>query len=144
MRQATILASIAALLGLLISGGQALAQEEDVFPEVVFQTSTDVDNVPGNYQLVTLVLGFEPGAWTPWHFHGGDGLVTVLEGEMTLEVLGQEPQSYAPGDQWREHVGLPHRAGNDSDEPAQLAVTFILPVDVATTVPLDIEQDPAD
>lgn len=25
---------------------------------------------------------------TPLHFHGGDGLVTVLEGVMTLEVLG--------------------------------------------------------
>jgi quercetin dioxygenase-like cupin family protein len=95
-----------------------------------------VHNVPGEFQLVTLVLGFPPGAWTPWHFHGGEGLVTILEGEFTLEILGQEPQTYGPGDHWKEHLGMPHRAGNETDQPARLAVTFILPVGTPTTIAL--------
>jgi quercetin dioxygenase-like cupin family protein len=114
---------------------------DGVFPEVIFQTSTEVDNVPGNYRLVTLVLGFPPGAWTPWHYHGGDGLVTVLEGEMTLELAGQEPQRYAPGEQWREYIGMPHRAGNETDEPARLVVTFILAEGAPATVALDIPSE---
>lgn len=122
---------------LAVTAGLTLAQEEEVFPEVVFQTATEVSNVPGDFQLVTLVLGFPPGAWTPLHMHGGDGLVTVLEGEMTLHVLGDEPRTYRPGDQWREHVGMPHRAGNESGERAVLAVTFILPVGTPTTIPLE-------
>lgn len=137
----SILRIASAILALILAMGLTVAQEEDVFPEVIFHTQAEVHNVPGDFQLVTLVLGFPPGAWTPWHFHGGEGLVTVLEGEFTLELLGQEPQTYGPGEQWKEHLGMPHRAGNETDEPARLVVTFILPVGTPTTVPLpDIPQ----
>jgi len=128
--------------GIVLSAAMALtfaaAQvEQDVFPDVIFQTETQVESIPGDFRLVTLVLGFEPGAWTPLHFHGGHGLVTVLEGEMTLEVLGQDARTYGPGDAWPERVAVPHRAGNESDEFAMLTVTFILPADVPTTVPIE-------
>jgi quercetin dioxygenase-like cupin family protein len=128
---------MSASLALSLSAGLAFAQEEDVFPKVVHNTSTAVNTVPGDFQLTTLVLEFPPGAWTPLHMHGGDGLVTVLEGEMTLEVLGQDAQTYGPGDQWKEYVAKPHRAGNETDETARLVVTFILPADVPTTIPLE-------
>jgi quercetin dioxygenase-like cupin family protein len=123
-----------AVLALAIAPYSLAQGEADVFPDVVHQTETLVHNVAGEFKLVTLVLAFEPGAWTPLHFHGGDGLVTVLEGEMTLEVLGQDARTYGPGDMWPERVGVPHRAGNESDEPALLTVTFVLPVDVPTTI----------
>lgn len=141
MKRLSTLLLTGTLLALVLPTGVGVASDEDVFPEVIFRTSTEVDTVPGNFEMVTLVLGFEPGAWTPWHYHGGDGLVTVLEGEMTLEVAGREPQSYGPGDQWKEYVGLPHRAGNESDAPAQLAVTFIVAEGAPTTVPLDIPAE---
>jgi quercetin dioxygenase-like cupin family protein len=125
-----------AVLALVTTGSVAVAQSEDVF-QVVYQTSTEVNTVPGDFRLVTLVIDFPPGTWTPLHFHGADGLVTVLEGEVTLEVLGQEPRTFQPGDMWKEHVGLPHRAGNDSDAPARITVTFIAQVDAPITVPLE-------
>jgi quercetin dioxygenase-like cupin family protein len=36
------------------------------------------------FDVVQLVLDFAPGAWTPLHTHGGEALVTVLAGELTL------------------------------------------------------------
>jgi quercetin dioxygenase-like cupin family protein len=138
MRHPKTLIKTLVALAVALSAAHATAQPEaEVFPDVVHHTETVVNTIPGEFKLVTLVLAFEPGAWTPLHFHGGDGLVTVLEGEMTLEVLGQEPQTYGPGDMWPERVGVPHRAGNESDEPALLTVTFVLPVDVPTTVPVE-------
>jgi quercetin dioxygenase-like cupin family protein len=138
MTRSTSLTKTIVALAFALSAALAVAQHEaDVFPDVIHHTETVVNTVPGEFKLVTLVLAFEPGAWTPLHFHGGDGLVTVLEGEMTLEVLGQEPRTYGPGDMWPERVGVPHRAGNAADEPALITVTFILPIDVPTTVPVE-------
>lgn len=121
----------------LAASTAGLAQEADVFPEIVHQTSTPIANVPGDFELVTLVLAFDPGAWTPLHMHGGDGLVTVLEGAMTLEMLGEDPRPYATGEQWKEHVGRPHRAGNEGAERAVISVTFVLPRGTPTTIALE-------
>jgi quercetin dioxygenase-like cupin family protein len=138
MRRSTTLTTTIVALAFALVAAQGVAQHEaDVFPEVIHHTETVVNTVPGEFKLVTLVLAFEPGAWTPLHFHGGDGLVTVLEGEMTLEVLGHAPRTYGPGEMWPERVGVPHRAGNETDERALLTVTFVLPVDVPTTVPVE-------
>jgi quercetin dioxygenase-like cupin family protein len=128
--------STGCLLGLLVLGS-AYASEEEVFPKVVHQTSAEVSNVPGEFELKTLVLEFPPGAWTPLHMHGADGLVTVLAGEMTLDVTGQEPRTYGVGDHWRERVGVPHRAGNENQDLARITVTFVIPPGVPTTIPLE-------
>ncbi len=46
--------------------------------------------INGPYELVHLVLDFAPGAWTPLHTHGGQGIVTVLAGTMTRRAEGAE------------------------------------------------------
>ena len=93
-------------------------------PTTVYRMSTPVTN-PEGYNLVTLVLEFAPGAWTPVHVHGGEGLITVLDGELTLRIEGEDEQTFGPGEGWHEPEGRRHSAGNNTDAPARLVVTFI-------------------
>ena len=79
----------------------------------------------GPYEVVHLVLDFAPGAWTPPHVHGGQGIVTVLEGTMARRADGSE-QVYRPGESWVE-PGVAHQAGNAGTGPASVMVTFLLP-----------------
>ncbi len=81
--------------------------------------------IAGPFELVHLVLDFAPGAWTPPHTHGGQGVVTVLEGTMTRRVEGGE-QEFRPGGSWIE-PGVVHQAGNTTADPATVMVTFLLP-----------------
>jgi quercetin dioxygenase-like cupin family protein len=83
---------------------------------------------------VQLILDFAPGAWTPPHTHGGAGLVTVLEGELTRrdDMTGEETV-YAPGEFWIEVPGHVHAAGNAGQENARAAVTFLLPKGASLT-----------
>ncbi len=79
----------------------------------------------GPYEVVHLILDFAPGAWTPMHVHGGQGIVTVLTGTMTRRMEGQET-TFRAGEGWVE-PGVPHAAGNATAEPAAVLVTFLLP-----------------
>lgn len=90
------------------------------------------ENVPAEYTLVQLGLDFAPGAWTPLHYHGGDVLITVLEGEMTLRLDGEE-FTYGEGESWIEPAGRVHAAGNNSDAPARVSGSFVLPIGAALT-----------
>ena len=40
----------------------------------------------GTYDIVQLELEFAPGAQTPRHRHGGPGIVTVLQGQLTFRT----------------------------------------------------------
>jgi quercetin dioxygenase-like cupin family protein len=79
------------------------------------------------FDVVQLVLDFAPGAWTPLHTHGGEAFVTVLAGELTVQIEGSEPLTYAGGEQWLEAPGEYAAVGNEGTDPGRIAVTFILP-----------------
>jgi quercetin dioxygenase-like cupin family protein len=85
------------------------------------------------FDVVQLVLDFAPGAWTPLHTHGGEALVTVLAGEMTLQVEDGEASTYALGEQWLEVPGAFAAVGNEGTDPARIAVTFLLPTGAELT-----------
>lgn len=110
---------------LVLLTGLALAhQETPPGPGVVhrgtFENAHQVD-------LVQLVFNFAPGSWTPLHTHGGQGYVTVLEGEMIVREEDGTETSYAAGESWREHPGHFAEVGNAADTDAQILVTFLLP-----------------
>ncbi|HUG16781.1 MAG TPA: cupin domain-containing protein [Thermomicrobiales bacterium] len=84
------------------------------------------------YEIVNFVLDFAPGAWTPEHVHGGQLLVTVIEGQMTRRSDGAETV-YNPGESWVEMPNHPHSAGNAGTVKAVVFVTALLPVGAALT-----------
>jgi quercetin dioxygenase-like cupin family protein len=103
------------------SGGQ----QAPPGPTVRHQFRAEGATVASPFEVVHLVLDFGPGAWTPPHTHGGQGIVTVLGGTMTRRVAGVETV-YRPGENWIE-PGVVHQAGNDAADPAAVMVTFLLP-----------------
>jgi quercetin dioxygenase-like cupin family protein len=100
-------------------------------------TSTEVMTaaVSVPFEAVQVIIELAPGAWTPLHTHGGQVLVTILEGEVTERdgVTGEETV-YSPGEFWTEEAGELHAAGNDGQQKARMAALFLLPAGANLTM----------
>jgi quercetin dioxygenase-like cupin family protein len=92
----------------------------------VYQSSISVDRPAGAFELVHVLLDLDPGTWTPQHIHGGQELVIVTAGEVTLQRRG-DIEVFAPGKSWINASGVVHAAGNDGKSFAQVVATFLLP-----------------
>ena len=128
MKQRMIaLVTAALLLTLAPVGIVAQDTHAQVPPGPTTRHQFRVPGVPihGPYEIIHLVLDFAPGAWTPMHVHGGQGIVTVLTGTMTRRAAGAEAV-YRAGEGWVE-PGVPHQAGNATAEPSAVLVTFLVP-----------------
>jgi quercetin dioxygenase-like cupin family protein len=95
-------------------------------PMLVHHSSIEVERPAGALQLVHLVLDFDPGVWTPRHLHGGQELVTLTAGDLTLQRRG-ETQIFTAGESWLNESGLVHAAGNEGTSLAQAVASFLLP-----------------
>ena len=96
----------------------------------------------------------QPNSWTPWHFHNGPNYHLVLQGTVALERAMDEPErpgsvavydyreTYEAGEGAAEPVGIPHRAGNPSNDTVLLVVTLhIVDYDRHHIVPMFGEPD---
>ena len=110
----------------LASGSRIALSQQPAGPLVVARHQLDVTNAPGPFDLVQLVQVFPPGARTPLHAHGGQGLVTVLQGELTQTVAGVETR-YKAGESFVEHANEAMQVSNTTDTQAIMVVTFVLP-----------------
>jgi quercetin dioxygenase-like cupin family protein len=111
-----------------VTGAQPPAQPSAQLPpgpRTVHQSAMEIAMPSAPFDAVQMVLDFAPGAWTPPHSHGGDVLITVLAGTMTVRD-GQGERTYAAGQTWIEQAGDVHAAGNAGSTPARLLATFIL------------------
>jgi quercetin dioxygenase-like cupin family protein len=95
-------------------------------PTVVSQTKYPLTVGSGEYDLITRILDFSAGAWTPNHMHGGNVLVTVVSGEMTTREKGTEKR-FKAGESWTESPGNVHTVGNAGTAPARVVAVFLLP-----------------
>jgi len=95
-------------------------------PTTVDRASIQVDRPSGAFELVQLVLDFDSGVWTPRHLHGGQELVILTTGEITLQRR-DGVEVFTAGESWVNTTGLVHAAGNDRIDFAQAVATFILP-----------------
>jgi len=111
-------------------------------PTTVHRSSVDVDRPTEAFELVHLVVDFEPGIWTPRHMHGGQELAMVVTGELTLQRYG-ESEIYKAGSSWTNTPGLTHAAGNDGDAFARAAATFLLPLGAALTTVQSAPPEPS-
>jgi LPXTG-motif cell wall-anchored protein len=115
---------------LLPKGAQLTTNRQTGVPQLTpttkYNTKFEVPAPPAQFDLVRLVQDFAPGAWTPLHSHGGQGLVTVLDGMLTVRTQGVE-KSYKAGETFVETPNVVMEAGNTGSEQASMVVTFLLP-----------------
>jgi quercetin dioxygenase-like cupin family protein len=127
MRRRMHIATFIALFAFIFRAGTALGQDLPPGPQVIYRTTMEVSNPPATFDTVNLVLDFAPGAATPLHTHGGQGIVTVLEGELVHRPEGGEERRLRPGESFMETPGHAHIAANDSAANARVLFTALLP-----------------
>jgi len=126
-------------LALLLFASATTAQEKTdqavvAGPAAVYQARFPITIQAGEYDLVSVVFDFAPGAGLPDHFHGGYALATVLSGEITLREKGAE-RIIKTGESWTENPGDQHAAVNAAATSARVAVSMLLPKGAeATTI----------
>jgi quercetin dioxygenase-like cupin family protein len=90
----------------------------------------------GAYDLVQVIQEFEPGAWTQRHKHGGNGVITVIEGQLTFRNAGTETV-YKAGDTFREDAGQVLEGGNVGTTKTRTVASFVLPMGAELTTPVN-------
>ncbi len=122
---------LSAMIAALLLASAAAAEEKAgqtaaPGPATAYQTKFPITVKGGDYELLNVILDFPPGAAVPKHFHGGQVVVTVLSGELTLTEKGVE-RIVKTGDSWTENAGDQHAVLNTGAVPARVAVSILLP-----------------
>jgi quercetin dioxygenase-like cupin family protein len=136
-----IAALLVSLLAIGASGSATMAAAPG--PTVPYQDSYPITVAAGDYDLLSLVLDFAPGAGIPLHYHGGPTAMVVVEGELTLQHHDGTERKLKPADTDNEEAGAQHVMLNASTANARLLATILLPrgaevttiVDTATKMP---------
>jgi quercetin dioxygenase-like cupin family protein len=81
--------------------------------------------ISGGYSLIQQVLDFAPGSQTLKQQRGGSGVITVIQGQMTLTTDGVE-KTYVVGDSFSETPGHTLQAFNRGSADLIVVATFIL------------------
>jgi quercetin dioxygenase-like cupin family protein len=95
-------------------------------PTPAYQAKFPIAVQGGDYELLTVILDFPPGAAVPKHFHGGQVVATILSGELTLTEKGVE-KIVKTGDSWTENAGDQHAVLNTGTVTTRVAVSILLP-----------------
>lgn len=94
--------------------------------KTLYSFTLDSPSLSGPYSLVQQVLDFAPGSQTVKHRHGGPGVITVLQGQVTLNRDGTE-KTYNVGDSFSETPGQTLQAFNRGSTELIVAATYLLP-----------------
>jgi quercetin dioxygenase-like cupin family protein len=135
----TVQRFIIIFLSMLLSASVSLADEIVASTTLLAPTKPYTAKVPisppsGDYELVSVIYDFGPGAGFPLHKHGGQVLVLVLSGELTLHENGTE-RIVKQGDSWTESPGHEHWVVNNGTVVTRVAVSVFLPKGAeATTI----------
>ncbi len=128
---ARIVIVLAILMAFWMPAGAALASGTD--PAIEASASFPVAAPPATpFDAVQLVLEFPPGAGVPMHHHGGNGYITMLDGELMLTANGVTT-TYRAGDSFVEYPDGHYKGWNATNAPARLLVTYLVPEGAAVT-----------
>ncbi len=94
--------------------------------KTLYSFTLDSPSITGAYTMVQQVLVFAPGSQTPKHRHGGPGVITVIQGQVTLNRDGTE-KTYNVGDSFTETPGQTLQAFNRGSTELIVAATYLLP-----------------
>jgi quercetin dioxygenase-like cupin family protein len=126
----------------LLSPGvtQTINDPTYVAPEALNTTpilsKTTLNTQPGEFTVTQLVFDFAPGAVLPLHKHGGQGLATVFEGELTFSSPAGEVKRAANTS--FSNITSAHEVRNAGSTNATLLVVVLLPKDAEPTTYLTI------
>jgi len=126
MKRLTLWFMVAAM-ALMSASSLAFAQTPPLRPVVTYNVKMPSTGIATEFELVHLIQDFAPGASSPVHTHGGQGLALVLEGEITQRMEGQPDKVYKPGETFLETPGVYFAVANAGSVPARLSVGFLLP-----------------
>jgi len=93
---------------------------------------TTVNTQPSEFTVTQLIYDFAPGAVMPLHRHGGLGLATVMEGELTFESSAGQARRAANTS--FSNITAPHEVRNSGSGSATLLVVVLLPKDAEATI----------
>jgi quercetin dioxygenase-like cupin family protein len=94
--------------------------------KTLYSFTLDSPSVSGAYSLVQQELVFAPSAQTAKHRHGGPGVITVIQGQVTLNRDGTE-KTYSVGDIFTETPGQTLQAFNRGSTELIVVATYLLP-----------------
>jgi quercetin dioxygenase-like cupin family protein len=94
--------------------------------KTLYSFTLDSPSISGAYSLVQQELVFAPGSQTAKHRHGGPGVITVLQGVVTLNRDGTET-TYKMGDSFTETPGQTLQAFNRGSTELIVVATYLLP-----------------
>ena len=96
-------------------------------PTTVYKNVLPVTKPLGEFDLVQLVVDFPSGTWTPSHTHGGELLVTVLNGEQTVRDEQGTEKIYKAGESFTETPGEYLEIGNAGETLTTVSALALLP-----------------
>lgn len=147
MKRLVLILTIAAGIGILgqaIGGGAVggvTAQEPQVRrQELALGRLAHHEDFDGPALVHVQQLTFDPGARSGWHTHPGTAWIVVTKGEMAFYEAdgdGCRLTVYPAGSVIMEQPGRVHEARNETTEPLEAYVTFIVPVGPALRSPAE-------
>ena len=134
MKQILFVALVAILWVSVTMAAEKPGQSAMPCPTVVYQSKFPLTVKGAEYDLLTIIMDFPPGAGVPRHIHGGSTLVTVLSGEITLKEKNADIVKKT-GESWTEKPGDEHAVVNAGTATVRVAISMLLPKGAeATTV----------
>ena len=135
MQRLALILTIAVGIGVLslASGrgatGRATAQEPQFRrQEIALGRLSYHEDVGGPALVAVHQFTFDPGARAGWHTHPGPALIVVTKGEMAFYNADGCRTVYPAGSAVMEQPGWVHEPRNETTEPLEFYVTFVVPV----------------
>ena len=151
MRHRIMVASIVALIGVVVAAGVALATQQSGVTSVTLASGTlDPINVnvhsdgwkarlktDGESTVTVVQNTVVPGGTFGWHSHPGPSLIVVKSGTLTFYDAADprcSPQPHGPGDAILDQGTDVHIARNEGSVDAVVIVTRLLPLGAAPRI----------
>lgn len=116
-------ATFAAALGTCLMFSDFVSAQAPTPPRTVLRE--DLSGLDGQEVIMQEAI-IAPGGSIPWHMHpDGHEISYVVEGTPKLEIDGQGVRELKPGEGFHIQPGTVHRAFNDSNAPAKIAVVRV-------------------
>ncbi len=128
----TLAVASAAFLGTASLGLAQELKEIDRPASVLEQILAQETELPAGTQEVRVVrVEVEPNTAAAWHTHPNPVYVYVTEGELVMEVEGQETRTIRAGEAVAEPLDAQMRVLNETDQTARVVVFQISPKEEA-------------
>lgn len=131
MRLAAVLASVALLGTVSLATGQELKEIEKPASELEQVLAHEAELSAGGQEIRVVRVEMEPKTVAAWHTHPAPVYVYVIEGELVMEVEGQETKTIRAGEAVAEPLNARMRVKNVTDQAARVVVFQISPKEEA-------------